>query len=157
MRTSPARRRWGRTRLALAVALVAAGTVATVVRTQARAGANEWFGSLQTSSPGNIDWMGRLADGHSLARLSVPGTHESISLCGATVRAQECEGISTDFTKTQEKWGFSAETLTVQYLSGIRSIDVRVRVNRDADGLALTVHHGPYYQHANFADVLART
>ncbi|GAA0536839.1 1-phosphatidylinositol phosphodiesterase [Saccharopolyspora subtropica] len=86
----------------------------------------------------NPDWMAALPDGSSLAQLSIPGTHQSLSLHGG------------DLTQTQENHGDSAETLTAQLRAGIRAIDIRVRRYDDL----FTLHHGPFYQNANFADVL---
>ncbi|MEV0082742.1 phosphatidylinositol-specific phospholipase C [Saccharopolyspora sp. NPDC050642] len=89
----------------------------------------------ETSNP---DWMAGLPDDASLAELSIPGTHQTLSLHGGSL------------TQTQENHGDSAETLGVQLQSGIRAIDIRVRRYDDL----FTLHHGPFYQNANFSDVL---
>jgi 1-phosphatidylinositol phosphodiesterase len=96
--------------------------------------------SYQTlTSANNPDWMKSVADGTSLAAMSIPGTHETLSIHGG------------DAVKTQEDHGDSAGTLAAQLTAGIRMIDIRVRVN---DGNTFTVHHGMVYQVANFDDVL---
>jgi hypothetical protein len=91
------------------------------------------------SSASNPDWMARLPAATSLAALSIPGTHETISIHGG------------DYTQTQENYGDSGGTLTAQLNAGIRAIDVRARIN---DGNTFTIHHGAVYQVANFDDVL---
>ncbi|WP_029535779.1 phosphatidylinositol-specific phospholipase C [Saccharopolyspora spinosa] len=88
----------------------------------------------------NPDWMAGLPDDASLAQLSIPGTHQTLSLHGGSL------------TQTQENHGDSAETLAVQLQSGIRAIDIRVRRYDDL----FTLHHGPFYQNANFSDVLRK-
>ncbi|MEV6302168.1 phosphatidylinositol-specific phospholipase C [Actinoplanes sp. NPDC051861] len=89
----------------------------------------------------NPDWMGPLADTTSLAALSIPGTHETMSIHGGIL------------TQTQENFGDSGGTLARQLTAGIRMIDVRARVN---SGNTFTIHHGASYQNANFDDVLGR-
>lgn len=86
----------------------------------------------------NPDWMRALGNGTSLGALSVPGTHETLSIRGG------------DMTYTQQNGGPSAQTLAAQLQAGIRSIDIRVRVI----GGSFTIHHSKVYQDANFADVL---
>ncbi|MFE9610689.1 hypothetical protein [Streptomyces sp. NPDC006012] len=121
--------------LALAVALlvVAGGT----------ARANDYYNSIESASPANRTWMSGVPDATSLAWLSVPGTHDSLALCGqADDPAGEgnCEAVTTSITKTQESHGFSAETLTTQLNTGIRSLDIRARANKDDSGLQFTIH-----------------
>ncbi|MGW1726490.1 phosphatidylinositol-specific phospholipase C domain-containing protein [Streptomyces sp. NPDC002306] len=87
------------------------------------------------------DWMRDIASDTSLAAMSVPGTHETLSLHGG------------DVTQTQEDFGDSANTLTAQLERGIRAIDIRARVT---EGKYFTVHHAVYYQQANFDDVLSK-
>lgn len=89
----------------------------------------------------NPDWMAGVPAGTSLAALSIPGTHETLSIHGG------------DYTQTQENYGDSAATLTAQLDAGIRAVDVRLRVN---EGNTFTIHHGVTYQQANFDDVLNR-
>lgn len=78
------------------------------------------------------DWMAGLPDGASLAALSVPGTHDTMTT-GASVLAQ-----------TQDR------SLPVQLEAGIRALDIRTRHFRDA----FPIHHGPEYLDANFTDVV---
>lgn len=114
---------------ALAVTLVPAGTAHA---------ATAYCESLTEAA--NPDWMGGLPDDTSLAALSIPGTHDTLSLHGG------------DITQTQEDHGDSAETLTAQLDAGVRAIDIRVRKVDNQ----FTIHHGTFYQNANFADVLAK-
>lgn len=95
------------------------------------------YRTLSTAS--NPDWMRSLADGRSLASLSIPGTHETMAIHGG------------DYTQTQEDFGDSGATLAAQLNAGIRMVDIRARVN---DGNTFTIHHGSTYQNANFDDVL---
>jgi hypothetical protein len=121
----------------------------------APAQANDYYASIASASPANHSWMAGVPDSTNLAWMSVPGTHDSLALCGAYNNGS-CEAISTGITQTQENHGFSAQTLTTQLNAGIRSIDIRVRVNQDSAGLNFTIHHGVYYQQANFTDVLVK-
>jgi 1-phosphatidylinositol phosphodiesterase len=89
----------------------------------------------------NPDWMAPLADATSLAALSIPGTHETMSIHGGAL------------TQTQENFGDSGGTLARQLTAGIRMIDIRARVNT---GNTFTIHHGASYQNANFDDVLTK-
>jgi GH18 family chitinase len=145
--------------------LAAAGTTLTVSRATRRASADDQPVGIPGAALANRTWMASIADSTNLARLSIPGTHDSLALCGQSSEDAEdvppgdtigCEPISTAITQTQANFGYSAQTLTVQLNSGIRSIDIRVRVNKDDHGLAFTIHHGVYYQHANFTDVLTK-
>ncbi|MER8035007.1 phosphatidylinositol-specific phospholipase C domain-containing protein [Streptomyces hydrogenans] len=86
----------------------------------------------------NPDWMKGVSGETPLGWLSVPGTHDTLSIRGG------------DAVYTQQNGGPSAETLRAQLQAGIRSIDIRVRVI----GGSFTIHHGAVYQDANFADVL---
>ncbi|MFI1177229.1 phosphatidylinositol-specific phospholipase C domain-containing protein [Streptomyces melanogenes] len=87
------------------------------------------------------DWMKDLAGSTWLAALSLPGTHDTLSIHGEAM------------TETQENFGDSANTLTAQLERGIRAIDLRVRVTENR---YFTVHHGKVYQKANFDDVLTK-
>jgi Phosphatidylinositol-specific phospholipase C, X domain len=91
------------------------------------------------SSASNPDWMRSLPDATSLAGISIPGTHETMSIHGGAL------------TQTQEDFGDSGRTLAAQLAAGIRMIDIRARVN---GGNTFTIHHGAVYQNANFDDVL---
>jgi hypothetical protein len=93
------------------------------------------------SNAGNPDWMRALPDAAGLAALSVPGTHETMSIHGGA------------WTQTQEDFGDGGNTLAAQLTAGIRMIDIRARVNT---GNTFTIHHGGTYQNANFDDVLTK-
>jgi len=99
--------------------------------------ADDSYRTLSTAA--NPDWMRGLADSTSLAALSIPGTHETMSIHGGA------------WTQTQEDFGDSGGTLAAQLNAGIRMIDIRARVNT---GNTFTIHHGSTYQNANFDDVL---
>lgn len=142
-------------RLLVAIALTVTTTLAMMVATGSPAQANEYYNSLHEASPTNVDWMSRVPGDKSLADLSVPGTHESLSLCGIETDEGGCEAISTSITKTQQDFGFGSPTLGKQLDAGIRALDIRLRVNED-DGLSFTIHHGPYYQRVNFNDILLK-
>lgn len=91
------------------------------------------------SSASHPDWMRSLPDSSSLSALSIPGTHDTMSIHGGAL------------TQTQEDFGDSGVTLARQLDAGIRMIDIRARVN---GGNTFTIHHGAVYQNANFDDVL---
>jgi Phosphatidylinositol-specific phospholipase C, X domain len=93
------------------------------------------------SAASHPDWMASVPDATSLAALSIPGTHETMSIHGGAL------------TQTQEDFGDSGGTLAAQLQAGIRMIDIRARVN---GGDTFTIHHGATYQNANFDDVLDR-
>ncbi|WP_050501962.1 phosphatidylinositol-specific phospholipase C domain-containing protein [Streptomyces monomycini] len=86
-----------------------------------------------------LDWMANIADDTSLAAMSLPGTHDTLSIHGGPI------------TQTQEDFGDSGKTLKAQLEHGIRAIDIRVRISGAMD---FTIHHGVVYQKANFRDVL---
>ena len=80
-----------------------------------------------------FDWMKNLYDSQTLNQLSIPGTHDSMSLFGG------------DIVETQSM------PLLVQLDAGIRALDIRCRhINN-----AFAIHHGEKYQNANFDDVLS--
>jgi hypothetical protein len=131
---SPAR--WRRVVAGLVASLFAV-TVGLVALPAPASAADASYRSLRTAS--NPDWLRRLPDSANLASLSLPGTHQSLSIHGGA------------WTQTQENHGNSAATLAAQLAAGIRAVDIRVRVNA---GNTFTVHHGAVYQQANFDDVL---
>ncbi|WP_433533191.1 phosphatidylinositol-specific phospholipase C domain-containing protein [Micromonospora sp. CA-263727] len=151
---SPVRRTVLRAVLAVLLPLSAATVV--VASTASPAQADDYYNSITEASSENRNWMSRVPDDTKLSALSVPGTHDSLSLCGFS-GGGGCESFSTSVTKTQEDHGYSGRTLTTQYEAGIRAIDIRVRVDKGDAGMSFTIHHGVYYQHANFTDVLTRT
>lgn len=117
--------------LAAALAGVATGPAAA-------ASGGEWYRDLKGGGP-RSDWMASIPGSASLGQLSLPGTHDTLAIRGG------------DSTTTQEDFGTGGATLRAQLNHGIRAIDIRVRV---VDG-RFTVHHGVFYQEANFSDVLA--
>ncbi|MFE6052765.1 phosphatidylinositol-specific phospholipase C [Kitasatospora sp. NPDC056446] len=88
------------------------------------------------------DWMSAVPGSTSLARMSVPGTHETNAIHGG------------DYVQTQQDFGDSGRTLAAQLNAGIRAVDVRVRI---VESNKFAIHHGAYYQQANFDDVLQRS
>lgn len=120
---------------ALAVALTVSAVVLAVPGPAFAADSS--YRTLTTAA--NPDWMRDLPDSASLASLSVPGTHQSMSIIGGSL------------TRTQEDHGVSGGSLRAQLAAGIRAIDIRARVN---GGNTFTIHHGAQYQNANFDDVL---
>ncbi|MDR7278350.1 phosphatidylinositol-specific phospholipase C [Catenuloplanes atrovinosus] len=117
-----------------AAVLAAAGVL---LSPGAASAADASYRTLRSTS--NPDWMARVPGATSIAAMSIPGTHETLSIHGGT------------WTQTQENHGNSGATLTAQLDAGIRVIDVRARIN---SGNTFTIHHGATYQNANFDDVL---
>ena len=77
-------------------------------------------------------WMIDLPDNRLLSKLSLPGTHDSMSRHGGIM------------AQTQDK------SLSTQLNEGIRVLDIRVRRTRGS----FAIHHGPIYQKVMFGDVL---
>ncbi|GAA2705914.1 phosphatidylinositol-specific phospholipase C [Actinoplanes palleronii] len=121
----------------LAVALCVLTALAVTPRPTLAADAS--YRTLSAAT--NPDWMAPLPGATSLAALSIPGTHETMSTHGGIL------------TQTQEDFGDSGGTLARQLTAGIRMIDIRARVNT---GNTFTIHHGATYQNANFDDVLGK-
>jgi len=84
----------------------------------------------------NPNWMSVLPDSLHLSELSIPGTHETMSLYGPF-------GFRNS-VMTQRMF------LNLQLESGIRALDVRCAIA----GNHFVIYHGRYYQNANFYDVL---
>ncbi len=80
----------------------------------------------------NPNWMSELSGTLRLSDLSLPGTHDSLSLHGG--QWVETQSIS----------------LKNQLESGVRVFDIRARHINDN----FTIHHGPVYQKKNFDDVM---
>lgn len=78
------------------------------------------------------DWMAGVGDSTALARLTIPGTHDSGARFGGLWA--ECQNT----------------TIADQLNSGIRFLDVRCRVTGDS----FAIHHGAAYQNLMFGDVL---
>lgn len=81
------------------------------------------------------NWMQNIGDGTTLARMSMPGTHDTMTLGGSSY------GPSVQ-TQTM--------TLIEQLYSGIRVIDIRLVHNNNA----FDIYHGSVFLHTNFDDVL---
>ncbi|WP_189950913.1 phosphatidylinositol-specific phospholipase C [Streptomyces roseolus] len=85
-----------------------------------------------TSALDTRAWMAAHADGTALARLTIPGTHDSGARFGGP-------------------WAACQNTTVAQQLdSGVRFLDVRCRVT----GGSFAIHHGASYQNMMFGDVL---
>ncbi|MET8181725.1 phosphatidylinositol-specific phospholipase C [Streptomyces sp. NPDC005336] len=78
------------------------------------------------------DWLSAIADATPVQRLTLPGTHDSGARYGGPWT--ECQNT----------------TIADQLNSGIRFLDIRCR----AFDNAFPIHHGAFYQHLNFDDVL---
>ena len=79
--------------------------------------------------------MGKLEQSLFLSHLSVPGSHDSVARVGGLLGpAVWCQSLS----------------LTDQMGLGIRFFDIRCRHYYNG----LPIHHGSFYQHLNFTDVL---
>ncbi|XP_039768345.1 1-phosphatidylinositol phosphodiesterase-like [Ornithorhynchus anatinus] len=81
------------------------------------------------------DWMAALSDDLSLSDLSVPGTHDSMSLFGGS--RLQCQSLP----------------LERQYEAGIRFVDVRCKL-RDGE---FFIYHVNTFQQADFRSVLDTT
>src|SRR6266404_2232831 len=89
----------------------------------------------------NRGWMGALRNDLRLSDLTIPGTHESMSLHG------------TDYSKNQTM------DLWSQLVSGVRVLDIRCAIVEIANpteppGAFFNLYHGSIYQKANFDEVL---
>lgn len=98
-------------------------------------GALGWTGTVGTATAravGAANWMAGLGDGVALPSLTIPGTHDSGARHGGLWA--ECQ----------------TSTIPEQLTSGIRFLDIRCRAFEGS----FTIHHGAFYQHLNFDDVL---
>ena len=80
----------------------------------------------------NRRWMTALKNDLRLSDLTIPGTHDTMSLHG------------TDYVRTQTM------DLWSQLVSGVRVLDIRCAIA----GEQFKIYHGNIYQNANFTDVL---
>ena len=78
------------------------------------------------------DWLAGIANATPVQRLTLPGTHDSGARYGGPWT--ECQNT----------------TIADQLNSGIRFLDIRCRAFEGA----FPIHHGAFYQHLNFDDVL---
>uniref|UniRef100_UPI00358DECE8 1-phosphatidylinositol phosphodiesterase-like n=1 Tax=Myxine glutinosa TaxID=7769 RepID=UPI00358DECE8 len=83
----------------------------------------------------NPDWMASISDEKSIAEISLPGTHNTMSFYGGP--AVQCQSWS----------------LKQQLEAGVRFLDIRARHYTND----LPIHHEYYYQHATFRNVLQET
>ncbi|MER7770913.1 phosphatidylinositol-specific phospholipase C domain-containing protein [Kitasatospora sp. NPDC096140] len=133
-------------RLARTATVTAVATLALVVAPLAvphaalAAGTDNRDAFQNLGSATQQDWMGKVGATTPLTAMSIPGTHETLALHGGSS------------AQTQQDFGDSAATLTAQLDRGIRAVDIRVRIINDK----FVIHHGPFYQNANFDDVLTK-
>lgn len=87
------------------------------------------------SSPSDLrpQWMSRLEDSRPLARISIPGTHDSLAMHGGIV--WQCQSMSLD----------------AQLAAGVRALDVRCR---HLSGGRFAIYHSFNYQQIDFDGVL---
>ncbi|XP_030065460.1 uncharacterized protein LOC115474224 [Microcaecilia unicolor] len=83
----------------------------------------------------NPDWMSSIPDGRYISDLSIPGTHNTLSLYGYNLF--QCHS-----------W-----CLYTQYEAGIRFVDLRCRHFHNS----LPIHHDLQFQHYHFKNVLKDT
>ncbi|MFI8496050.1 phosphatidylinositol-specific phospholipase C [Peribacillus butanolivorans] len=88
----------------------------------------------------NPTWMSKLEDTKKISEVSIPGTHGSMALHGASL-------IDENLTRNQTM------NLSQQLNAGIRYVDMRVRRVKDS----FVMHHGIVNQKAMFEDVLKET
>lgn len=88
--------------------------------------------ALAAAVPSGSDWLGAVASGNYLSQLTIPGTHDTCSLYGGPV------------TQTQTL------ALPDQLAAGVRFLDIRCR----AINGVFAIHHGSFFQHVFFGDVL---
>ncbi|MFD0352129.1 phosphatidylinositol-specific phospholipase C domain-containing protein [Streptomyces sp. NPDC127110] len=135
----PPRRR-SRRLASLVTACVALGAALLAPGAAEAAGSTPEHAYRNIGQADRAEWMWGIASDTPLSAMSIPGTHDTLSIHnGPNVQ-------------TQEDWGDSAATLTAQLERGIRAIDIRAR----AIGGSFTIHHAVYYQNANFDDVLTK-
>ncbi|WP_354643685.1 phosphatidylinositol-specific phospholipase C [Kitasatospora camelliae] len=108
------------TRSLLATALAGTGALTAATPTPA------------VQLPSGADWLSTLPADSRLARLSIPGTHDSCALYGAPL------------AQTQTL------SLPDQFAAGVRFLDIRCRA---IDGV-FAIHHGSVFQKIFFGDVL---
>lgn len=79
-------------------------------------------------------WMTGLPDNTNLARITIPGTHDSGARTEPIGGTAKCQNLS----------------IADQLEAGVRFLDIRCRHIGDA----FAIHHGSIYQNLNFTDVL---
>ncbi|MCI4253127.1 phosphatidylinositol-specific phospholipase C [Bacillus sp. CCB-MMP212] len=88
----------------------------------------------------NPTWMSKLEDTQKISEISIPGTHGTMALHGASF-------IDEDLTRNQTM------PLSQQFNAGIRYVDMRVKRVKDS----FAMQHGIVNQKAMFEDVLKET
>ncbi|TKI91346.1 phosphatidylinositol phosphodiesterase, partial [Bacillus cereus] len=88
----------------------------------------------------NPNWMSKLEDTKRISELSIPGTHGSMALHGASF-------IDENLTRNQTM------PLPQQFNAGIRYVDMRVKRVKNS----FAMQHGIVNQKAMFEDVLKET
>ncbi|MCB5167364.1 phosphatidylinositol-specific phospholipase C domain-containing protein [Streptomyces bambusae] len=136
-----ARRRYGIPARLMTVCAVLGAALLAPTTTAGAAGSTNSDAYRNLGAADRADWLRSYASDARLSELSLPGTHDTLSIHGGAA------------VQTQEDYGDSADTLTAQLERGIRAIDIRVRVTENK---YFTVHHSAYYQQANFDDVLTK-
>lgn len=79
-------------------------------------------------------WMTGIADNTSIARITIPGTHDSGARFEPVAGTAKCQNL----------------TIAEQLEAGVRFLDIRCRHIGDA----FAIHHGSIYQNLNFTDVI---
>lgn len=88
----------------------------------------------------NPSWMAKIEDSTKISEISIPGTHGTMALHGASF-------IDENLTRNQTM------SLSQQLNSGIRYVDMRVKRVKDS----FAMYHGVVNQKAVFEDVLKET
>ncbi|MGW4893215.1 phosphatidylinositol-specific phospholipase C [Kitasatospora sp. NPDC004240] len=114
------RRAFGRTALVGALAAAGLGTGAPA--------------AVATAVPAGPDWLAALDPRTPLARITLPGSHDSCALYGGGLAQTQTLGLPE------------------QFAAGVRFLDIRCRL---IDGV-FAIHHGVVFQHLFFGDVLNR-
>jgi 1-phosphatidylinositol phosphodiesterase len=83
----------------------------------------------------NETWMSQIKDNTRLSDLSIPGTHDSAAIIGATAGAASTQSLD----------------IPHQLINGIRYLDVRAAV--DSNGY-FALYHGDYYENLYFGELL---
>lgn len=102
--------------------------------------------------PYHTKWMKDLNNSSRITELTIPGTHDSAADQSHCIENPECAPIY---------WLASTQTSEIsdQLKLGIRFFDVRVAWELDllSFQMVLNLHHGPYYLHQRFREVLEIT
>lgn len=94
-----------------------------------------WFSNDSSIQYDRPNWMGQLSNDLRLSDLSIPGTHETMSVHPGDFGVAQCQSLG----------------LLGQLNAGVRAFDIRLRHARDS----LFVYHGIINEHAEFGkDVL---